>query len=272
MAAMCLLVVCSRVIPGYPLVVAANRDERLDRPATPITVLRERAPRILGGRDELAGGTWLAVNDAGVVAGLTNRRSALGRDPTRRSRGELPLVLATELSAARGARTFEATIRPSEYNAAWMLVGDRRSLYYLELDGAARLLRREREPGIHILENLAIDAPSAKVDRARELLGDPSPLSVEDLLERLTTVLADHYVAEPDESEASAEPGSRSVRRPACVHGASYGTRSSMIVLVPDDERPTKVYVADGRPCTVPFVEETSRWLGEQARDRLVQD
>src|ERR1700721_53126 len=106
MRSVCLLVVCSRVIPGFPLVVAANRDERLDRPASAITVLRENEPRILGGRDELAGGTWLAVNEYGVVAGLTNRPSALGRDPTRRSRGELPLVLASTESADHGVSTF----------------------------------------------------------------------------------------------------------------------------------------------------------------------
>ena len=76
--------------PGFPLVVAANRDERLDRPAHSLCVLREHAPRILGGRDDLAGGTWLAVNEHGVVAGLTNRPSPGGRDPTKRSRGELP--------------------------------------------------------------------------------------------------------------------------------------------------------------------------------------
>lgn len=83
------------VDPDAPLVVAANRDERLDRPALAMTVLTEGDPRILGGRDEQAGGTWLAVNDRGVVAGLTNRPAPDGADPARRTRGELPLALAT---------------------------------------------------------------------------------------------------------------------------------------------------------------------------------
>jgi uncharacterized protein with NRDE domain len=261
MQPVCLLVVCSRVVPGFPLVVAANRDERLDRPATPITVLRASGPRVLGGRDELAGGTWLAVNDHRVVAGLTNRPSALGKDPTRRSRGELPLLLASAESAAQGVSRLAATVRPSEYNAAWMLVGDRRSLHYIELDGTSHLVHRALEPGIHILENLAIGAPSTKVDRARELLGDPSHLSLDALLERLTGVLADHHVSEPDRSVPSSEAENGAARRPACVHGDSYGTRSSMIVVVPDDEELSRVYVADGRPCEMPFVDESARWL-----------
>ena len=56
LTAMCLLVVVSRLDPGAPLVVGANRDERLDRPAAAMTVLRPADPRILGGRDEEAGG------------------------------------------------------------------------------------------------------------------------------------------------------------------------------------------------------------------------
>ena len=82
--AVCLLVLLFGVDPDAPLVVAANRDERLDRPAVAMTVLAEGGPRILGGRDNKAGGTWLAVNEYGVVAGLTNRPAPDGADPARR--------------------------------------------------------------------------------------------------------------------------------------------------------------------------------------------
>jgi len=62
---MCLLVIASRVVPEEPLLVGANRDEVLDRPSTPVALLWKGPPRVLGGRDELSGGTWLA---AGVSA------------------------------------------------------------------------------------------------------------------------------------------------------------------------------------------------------------
>ena len=87
---MCLLIALSGVVPGAPLIVAANRDEFYRRPAVTMTTLRDADPRVLGGRDELAGGTWLAVNEHGVVAGLTNQPAPGGRDLTKRSRGELP--------------------------------------------------------------------------------------------------------------------------------------------------------------------------------------
>ena len=132
---MCLLVVCSRIVAGIPLVIAANRDELLDRPATSMTVLQETSPVILGGRDEKAGGTWLAVNECGVVAGVTNRPSPSARDPNRRSRGELPLLLAAEATASAAVAAFSTGVEPSCYNPAWLLVGDRLSLFYIELGG-----------------------------------------------------------------------------------------------------------------------------------------
>ncbi len=59
--------------------LAANRDEFLGRPRPPPAVLVDR-PRIAGGRDLLAGGTWMAVAADGRVAAVTNRRSEM-RDP-----------------------------------------------------------------------------------------------------------------------------------------------------------------------------------------------
>ena len=67
-----------QTVPGAPLIVAANRDELYERPSVAMTVLRQGGPRILGGRDELAGGTWLAVNEHAVVAALVNQPSAEG--------------------------------------------------------------------------------------------------------------------------------------------------------------------------------------------------
>jgi uncharacterized protein with NRDE domain len=55
---MCLILLAWRVHPGYPLVVAANRDEFFVRPSAPAAFWPE-APQILAGRDLEAGGTWL---------------------------------------------------------------------------------------------------------------------------------------------------------------------------------------------------------------------
>lgn len=265
---MCLLVFAWKVDPGFPLVVAANRDERLDRPAEALCVLRERDPKILGGRDDLAGGTWLAVNEHGVVAGLTNRPSPGGRDPSKRSRGELPLIAAARSTAADGVHELLQTVRPGQYNPAWMLVGDRESLHYVELpaDESPRIHRLP--PGLHILENVGLGEPSPKVDRIRSLLPDAGSADPP-LWEALPSVLADHTipmtegeqqpVADQDDAPNPPPSGQVVVRpletRASCVHTDGYGTRSSMMVRLPPHLVPPEVLVADGRPCQTVFVE-----------------
>jgi uncharacterized protein with NRDE domain len=108
---MCLLAVMHRIHPDAPLVVAANRDEDPARPAVAMTVLRPAGPRILGGRDEQAGGTWLAINEHGVMAGLTNRPGRT-EGPGRRSRGELPLALARFATAQEAVDAFRRATGP----------------------------------------------------------------------------------------------------------------------------------------------------------------
>ncbi|HUY20743.1 MAG TPA: NRDE family protein [Acidimicrobiales bacterium] len=255
---MCLLVVVFGLDPGAPLVIGANRDERLDRPATAMTVLREGGPRVLGGRDEQAGGTWLAVNEHGVVAGLTNRPSPDGRDPSKRSRGELPLALAGHADAAAAVDDVAARLRPADYNPAWLLVGDRTTLYALDMTGDGQVEVEELGAGIHILENNPLHTRSAKVDHVRALLGDAADRRGDDLLEVVRSVLADHSVPG---TVTPAEAGRAVETLAACVHTESYGTRSSTLVAVPAETgRAPRLRVADGHPCTAPFVDAAGLW------------
>jgi len=266
---MCLLVVVFGLDPGAPLVVGANRDERLDRAATAVTVLRESAPRVLGGRDEEAGGTWLAVNEHGVAAGITNRPSPEGRDPAKRSRGELPLALAGHRNASHAVEDFASRFGPRDFNPAWLLVGDRHALYALDMTGGAEVGDEvgveELAPGIHILENAPLGAPSVKVDLVRTLLGDAADRRGEDLVAGVRSVLADHRVPEvaTHHGERGVEDASgRPVETLApCVHGAAYGTRSSTVIVVASDPgRLPRIEVADGHPCTAPFADAAPLW------------
>ena len=258
---MCLLIVLAQQRDDLPLVVAANRDELLERPAIPMTVLREAGPRILGGRDEQAGGTWLAVNEAGVVAALTNRPVKGERDPTKRSRGELPLMLARHTSAAAAVDAFAA--RPADYNPAWLLVGDRDALYAVDLAGDDEPVVERLGPGVHILENRPLGAESPKVDRVRSLLTGVGRISDEALIPRLHAALSDHQVPELSPADAE-ELGEFPVEvRAACVHTERYGTRWSAVITVPrSTAQPPVFHYADGQPCQAPFEDASSLWSG----------
>ena len=252
----CLLIALSRVIPGIPLLVAANRDERYDRPAEPVTVLRGGAPRILGGRDEMAGGTWLAVNEHGVVAGLTNQPAG-DRDPSRRSRGELPLAFAAYPDAVTAVAAVCPALRPADYNPCWLLVGDRHALFSIDLTGGDRAVAQELGPGQYVLENVPLSRHSAKQQRIAALVSERSGTPRQEA-DGLAAVLRDH------EPASGPRPGPAGRTWPAelsaaCVHTPGYGTRSAMIVGVPAAGWP-EVRVASGPPCRTPLRDVAGLW------------
>jgi uncharacterized protein with NRDE domain len=95
----CTLVAALHHFRGCPLVVAANRDEAYDRPASPVCVWP--GERFVAPRDDAAGGTWLGLSASEVFVGVTNR-FGVPKDATRESRGTLVVDRArTELVRAK---------------------------------------------------------------------------------------------------------------------------------------------------------------------------
>lgn len=258
---MCLLIVLSRVVRGAPLVAGANRDELYERPALPMTVLRSSAPRTLGGRDLLAGGTWLAVNEAGVFTGVTNRPVLSGRDPAKRSRGELPLIATEQISAAAAVEVLE-TVDPALYNPCWLLVGDRRSLFAVDIAAGSALEVRELPPGLHVLENRPMGEPSFKVDGVRAAMAETSDEALVEVERRLQAVLSDHR-APPARPVSEDEPVPPAVQA-ACVHTERYGTRWSAVLTVPEgDGRLPALRYSDGAPCSASYRDAAALWYDD---------
>lgn len=250
---MCTLAVLFQAHPAGPLIVAANRDEWLARPAAPWGVLRE-APRTLGGHDLQAGGTWLAVNAQGVVAALTNQPG--GRDPARRSRGELPLLLTAHASAAAAVEAFAREPAREAWNPCWLLVGDRQALFYVDLAGAGPPIPEPLGPGVHVLENRPLRPASPKAARIAARVTRAAAARTEAaLLTELGAVLAGHEAR----LELPAGPDRPPELEAVCVHAGPYGTRSASLVLVPADGLP-RVRAAEGAPCTHPFQERSALW------------
>jgi hypothetical protein len=132
---MCTVVILNRRGHDWPLLLAANRDEMADRPAkSPARHWSDR-PRVIAGLDELGRGTWLGLNDFGVVAAVLNRLNTLGPAPGLRSRGELPLE-ALDHAEARVAAEAIADIDPHAYRPFNMIIADNREAFWIRAQHA----------------------------------------------------------------------------------------------------------------------------------------
>jgi uncharacterized protein with NRDE domain len=243
----CTLIAFHRVWKDVPLVIAANRDERYDRPASGPQWSGD--PLALAPRDEAAGGTWMGANMSGVWVGITNRRGVRPHDPTHRSRG----LLCRELLRAPSAdAVVHALERLGElYNPFHIVCGDGGALYLVEYE-EGRAETRAMGTGCHVVTNEPFDAAAhePKVIRAWTLLeaaglwpADIGSDAPQGLFDALGAVLADHGAYGPDA---------------ICLHGGRYGTRSSAVWRIhhpfaPKERRAFEVVYADGPPCATPF-------------------
>lgn len=222
---MCLILFAYRVHPDYPLIVAANRDEYMDRPTDPARFWKDH-PDVLAGRDRVKGGTWMGITRRGRFAALTNFRDPFASVKDKKSRGLLVRdYLTTEISPRKylDALSDQRTSYPG-FN---LLIGSPRELWYYSNRSNTT---RSVQPGIHGLSNALLDTPWPKVVKGKERLAaclrnlDPSCLF---------ELLADEEPA-PDEKLPDTGVGLEMERllSPAFIRIPGYGTRSSTVLIV----------------------------------------
>ena len=241
---MCTLTVAVRAFPEAPLLVAANRDERDDRPSEPPARWDDEAG-IVAPRDVEAGGTWIGYNADGVFAGLANRWVVPAID-AERSRGLLVRDALDAASTAEAARTVEAALRRDRYDGFNLLIADDEAAVLFEWDG--HLVVSDLGPGVHVVMNAGFDDRFTVVEDDRASAARRQAESARTVLERLDpedgesaaawlgragTVLADHEVG-------------------VCVHRDGFGTRSSSLIAFGADGE-VRYDFADGPPCETAY-------------------
>lgn len=233
---MCLICFSYQNIPGFRLVLAANRDEFVARATAPLTW----RDGILAGWDEKDGGTWLGVNRQGHLATLTNYR-----DPTRQ-RSNLPsrgAIIAAYLRSGQSAASFLQRFerQADSYNPFNLLLFDGREMFFFSNAGSGA----ERvAPGVHTLSNCFLDSDWPKTRRIKKLLAPvlftlaPGQIKVENFF----TALADRH--QPTDAELPTSGVGIEWERflaPVFIAGpntnADYGTRSSAVVVIADNGR-----------------------------------
>ncbi|CAL9132844.1 unnamed protein product [Musa acuminata var. zebrina] len=156
--------------PTYQLLLLLNRDEFHDRPTKPVGWWWDGdGQRILGGKDELGGGTWMGCTRDGKVAFLTNFREP---DPWSgsRSRGELPKRFL-ESTKCPSEFAEEIVKEADQYNGFNLIVADlcTKSMFYISNRPKGKPVSLlEVLPGIHVLSNANLDSPWPKAERLRK--------------------------------------------------------------------------------------------------------
>jgi hypothetical protein len=227
------------------LVVAANRDENKNRPWRAPGRWWDDRSDVVAGQDCLAGGSWLGVNDFGLMAAVLNRAGTLGPQPHKRSRGELVLEALDHADADQAAQAL-AGLAADSYRPFNLVVADNRDAFWIRADGA-RIEVHPIAPGLHTLTELDLDDPASPriathLDRFRAL---PPPDPAAGDWGAWPTLLGESG-ADGDDEETAAMCFSRP---------DGFGTVSGSLIALPapgSEVRPVWRF-ASGRPDVAPF-------------------
>ncbi len=226
---MCLILFAWRAHPEHTLVIAANRDEYFDRPASPAAYWPDR-PGLLAGRDLTGNGTWLGITRTGRFAAITNYRNPAERNPSAPTRGRLVVDF---LGAAQSPSEYFSGVAPqaNEYNGFSMLAADGGSLaFYSNREDVVR----EVQPGVHGLSNHLLNTPWPKVEKGKERLGALLERAFD--AEACLELLADGEPAH-DRHLPNTGVGMEWERRLSSIRivGGNYGTRCSSVLRIGTD-------------------------------------
>lgn len=231
---MCLVLFAYRSHQEFPLVIAANRDERYDRPTAPAAYWKD-SPDILAGRDLEAGGTWLGITRQGRFAAITNLRGSTNTNKDVKSRGHL---VRDFLMGDMDPLTYSQNILADahRYSGFNLLVGDPKKLIYCNNNKDLTTLT----PGIYGLSNHRLNSPWPKVVRGKagleKIMGEHStkdPITNNQLL----ALVADKSKVD-DEELPNTGVGIELERTlsPMFIESDLYGTCLSTSIIINNDD------------------------------------
>ncbi|MGB7184158.1 MAG: NRDE family protein [Burkholderiaceae bacterium] len=239
---MCLITFALDTTAGS-FVLAANRDEYYARPTVAAHWWQQESG-IFAGRDGLAGGTWLAVNQQGRLATLTNYREPGHPPADSPSRGELVLTAVRKNQPVQEIIDAFSTsgTRYAGYNLLvfdWTpdrATGRTTGLQAWYLSNRAPQPVRALQHGVYGLSNGLLDDPWPKSQRLKQTLsaalGLPGRQRDQHLLDALTdrSIASDHLLPDTGIGLTREQDLAPAFIRTVGADNQAYGTRSSAIV------------------------------------------
>jgi uncharacterized protein with NRDE domain len=231
---MCLLALLFRTIPDAPVVVGANREEAYARNGEPPQLLPGRLGAI-GGRDPTAGGTWLGVNERGVLAAVTNRpKIRLPEQP--RSRGLLTRDLLGYPNATEAAAQSAKELTRGAYAGCNLLCADSQSAFIVQAGDEVEVL--PLMPGIHVVTAHDLnDKRDPRLAHALAWLRERHLRDAAQSMAALKELCGQNKLGSP----------------PMCLRGEHGGTISSSIIALRSPIWNSLYWHAQGPPDVTPY-------------------
>ena len=228
---MCLMAIQYQLVPEAPVLVAFNREEYYDR-KTQAPTIQSGKPRILGGVDLVAGGTWLGVNQHGMLVAACNRRKyQFPMAPL--SRGVLCRELLKCRTAHDAAELAMEELSGGEYDGVNYICVDGQSGHVVH--GGDQLEMVELEEGLNIIANRNLNDPrDERVTLARRLL----------TIQQLDSPVKFLAVASKVFARVPSPPGRPSI----ILRGEDRGTVSSTLISLGVKPRDAIYQYAPGPP------------------------
>jgi len=215
---MCLLLIAYKTHSKFDVIIASNRDEARSRQSLCASFWAD-APNVLGGKDVLRGGSWLAVAKDGRFAAVTNIYKP--NKISGNSRGLLVRdFLLSDSSPAEYADSLVTRIR--HFPPFNLLVGNRSELFYLSNQPA---IFQRLTPGIYGFTNDLLGSSWPKVRRGTRSLAK--------ITERSKTVRTHDLFSILSTRVKSTNDGENEWRQELIfVPFTNFGTRSSTAILI----------------------------------------
>ena len=232
---MCLLALFHRTVRGAPLLVAANREEFFDRPFLPPRIEGQRR-RYLAGIDVRAGGTWLGVNERGLLAAVTNRpKTTVPERP--RSRGLLCRDLLEQATLADAAAHVRRELLSGDYAGANFVLATAEAGFLFE--AGDELCETPLPPGLHLVTNgPANDPHDPRQQLVREMFAAAPPRDVASFL---------------DTAQRVCRQGADAAGRSVVLRRPERGTVSSTLLALPTDSAEAVYLFAGASPDVAPY-------------------
>lgn len=238
---MCLIALALEQHEKFPLVLATNRDEVHARPTEPMHWWRDRP--VLAGRDGESGGTWLALQESGALALVTNYRSGIA-ESGKRSRGEIPLALLEQTAEAENVR--ELYQRRGDFGGFNLITGRDQDWFYCGSEDRVPL--RQLFRGLYGLSNHLLQSDWPKVMLSRQLMSQSliaaggNTAALHDAL--IGAFRDDHRPSEALLPDTGVGLELERFLSPLFIVGETYGTRSTTVVTI---DRTGEIQVSEQR-------------------------